>query len=352
MEVTANAKDDISPIKSVSYHKYNGDTALGDKELDELYNDGKFTECENFATISSEERFVIYFRAEDYAGNYTYVSSNGIVVDKTAPQITLTSDVANENGYYNKDVKVNVGVDEMSPNCSGIKNVYYEVINGNEVTQSGNLYNFDVKSPTKSQFEQKISGNITVYAEKNNSDNIKVIVKAVDNAGNQSESSVVLNINKTNPTISVKFDNNDLKFAENERGYFNANRTATVTITDRFSTFDAKAATDGIVISAKDINGEEISLDKTKMISKWDTNGDTHTAYVKFDEDANYDWSVSYQNKAGKSAEKVDVSEQKTPYKFTVDKTSPSLKLTYEKIRGASSSKQLHSEFGARVMWR
>ena len=67
------------------------------------------------------------------------------------------------------------------------------------------------------------------------------------------------------------------------------------------------------------------------MISKWDTNGDTHTAYVKFDEDANYDWSVSYQNKAGKSAEKVDVSEQKTPYKFTVDKTSPSLKLTYEK---------------------
>ena len=331
VKVSANVEDGISPIKSVSYHKYNGDTALGDKELDELYNDGKFTECENFATISSEERFVIYFRAEDYAGNYTYVSSNGIVVDKTAPQITLTSDVANENGYYNKDVKVNVGVDEMSPNCSGIKNVYYEVINGNEVTQSGNLYNFDVKSPTKSQFEQKISGNITVYAEKNNSDNIKVIVKAVDNAGNQSESSVVLNINKTNPTISVKFDNNDLKFAENERGYFNANRTATVTITDRFSTFDAKAATDGIVISAKDINGEEISLDKTKMISKWDTNGDTHTAYVKFDEDANYDWSVSYQNKAGKSAEKVDVSEQKTPYKFTVDKTSPSLELTYEK---------------------
>ena len=330
VKVSANVEDGISPIKSVSYHKYNGDTALGDKELDELYNDGKFTECENFATISSEERFVIYFRAEDYAGNYTYVSSNGIVVDKTAPQITLTSDVANENGYYNKDVKVNVGVDEMSPNCSGIKNVYYEVINGNEVTQSGNLYNFDVKSPTKSQFEQKISGNITVYAEKNNSDNIKVIVKAVDNAGNQSESSVVLNINKTNPTISVKFDNNDLKFAENERGYFNANRTATVTITDRFSTFDAKAATDGIVISAKDINGEEISLDKTKMISKWDTNGDKHTATVSFVDNGIYSWSVSYQNKAGKSAEKVDVSEQKTPYKFTVDKTSPSLKLTYE----------------------
>ena len=329
VKVSANVEDGISPIKSVSYHKYNGDTALGDKELDELYNDGKFTECENFATISSEERFVIYFRAEDYAGNYTYVSSNGIVVDKTAPQITLTSDVANENGYYNKDVKVNVGVDEMSPNCSGIKNVYYEVINGNEVTQSGNLYNFDVKSPTKSQFEQKISGNITVYAEKNNSDNIKVIVKAVDNAGNQSESSVVLNINKTNPTISVKFDNNDLKFAENERGYFNANRTATVTITDRFSTFDAKAATDGIVISAKVINGEEISLDKTKMISKWDTNGDKHTATVSFVDNGIYSWSVSYQNKAGLKNSGVTETGDYV-YDFTVDNSAPSLKLTYE----------------------
>ena len=335
VKVSANVEDGISPIKSVSYHKYNGDTALGDKELDELYNDGKFTECENFATISyeerDEERFVIYFRAEDYAGNYTYVSSNGMVVDKTAPQITLIPDVANENGYYNKNVNVNVKVDEMSSNCSGIKNVHYEVRNGNEVTKSGNLYNFDVKNPTKSQLEQKVSDNITVDAEKNNSDNVEVIVTAVDNAGNPSENSVVLNINKTNPTISVKFDNNDLKFAENERGYFNANRTATVTITDRESTFDAKAATDGIVISAKDINGEEISLDKTTMISEWDTNGDKHTATVSFVDNGNYNWSVSYQNKAGKSAEKVDVSEQKTPYKFTVDTKSPSLELIYEK---------------------
>ena len=331
VKVSANVEDGISPIKSVSYHKYNGDTALGEKELDELYNDGKFTECENFATISYEERFVIYFRAEDYAGNYTYVSSNGMVVDKTAPKITLTPDVPNENDYYNKDVKVDVNVDEMSPNCSGIKNVHYEVRNGNEVTQSGDFYNFNVKSPTKSQLEQKVSDNITVDAEKNNSDNVEVIVTAVDNAGNPSENSVVLNINKTNPTISVKFDNNDLKFAENERGYFNANRTATVTITDRESTFDAKATTDGIVISAKDINGEEISLDKTTMISEWDTNGDKHTATVSFVDNGNYNWSVSYQNKAGKSAEKVDVSEQKTPYKFTVDKTSPSLELTYEK---------------------
>ena len=335
VKVSANVEDGISPIKSVSYHKYNGDTALGEKELDELYNDGKFTECENFATISyeerDEERFVIYFRAEDYAGNYTYVSSNGMVVDKTAPQITLIPDVANENGYYNKNVNVNVKVDEMSSNCSGIKNVHYEVRNGNEVTQSGDLYNFNVKSPTKSQLEQKVSDNITVDAEKNNSDNVEVIVTAVDNAENPSENSVVLNINKTNPTISVKFDNNDLKFAENERGYFNANRTATVTITDRESTFDAKAATDGIVISAKDINGEEISLDKTTMISEWDTNGDKHTATVSFVDNGNYNWSVSYQNKAGKSAEKVDVSEQKTPYKFTVDTKSPSLELTYEK---------------------
>ena len=169
---------------------------------------------------------------------------------------------------------------------------------------------------------------ITVDAEKNNSDNIKVIVKAVDNAGNQSESSVFLNINKTNPTISVKFDNNDLKFAENERGYFNANRTATVTITDRFSTFDANAATDGIKISGKGIDGNEISLDKTKMISKWDTNGDKHTATISFVDNGIYSWSVSYQNKAGLKNSGVTETGDYV-YDFTVDNSAPSLKLMY-----------------------
>lgn len=86
------------------------------------------------------------------------------------------------------------------------------------------------------------------------------------------------------------------------------------------------------------------------MISEWDTNGDKHTATVSFVDNGNYNWSVSYQNKAGKSAEKVDVSEQKTPYKFTVDTKSPSLELIYEKIYGTNFSKQLHSEFGIMAM--
>ena len=114
-----------------------------------------------------------------------------------------------------------------------------------------------------------------------------------------------------------------------KKGYY-TQRTATVTIIDRDSTFDATAATDGIVISAKNINGEEISLDKTKMISEWDTNGDTHTAHVKFDENAKYDWSVSYQNKAGLKNSSVTETGDYV-YDFTVDNSAPSLKLMYEK---------------------
>lgn len=144
MTVTAtNAEDDISPIKSVSYFKYNGDTALDEGKLDKLYNEGEFKEYNNSITVSPGEQAVIYGRVEDYAGNYAYVSSNGIIADNKAPEITF--DVSPKNKYgeiYNGDVDVTVGVKDV---CSGIKNVHYEVINGNEVTQSEDLYNFNVK---------------------------------------------------------------------------------------------------------------------------------------------------------------------------------------------------------------
>ena len=65
------------------------------------------------------------------------------------------------------------------------------------------------------------------------------------------------------------------------------------------------------------------------MISEWDTNGDTHTAHVKFDENAKYDWSVSYQNKAGLKNSGVTETGDYV-YDFTVDNSAPSLELKYK----------------------
>ena len=324
VEVTANAKDDISPIKSVSYFKYNGDTALDEGKLDKLYNEGEFKEYNNSITVSPSEQAVIYGRVEDYAGNYAYVSSNGIIADNKAPEITF--DVSPKNKYgeiYNGDVDVTVGVKDV---CSGIKNVHYEVINGNEVTQSEDLYNFNVKSPTKSQLETEISKLITVEAEKNNSDNVKVVVTAADNAGNKTKNTISLVIDKTPPEINVKYNSTANNGAKN--GYYTS-RTATVTVTERNSHFNESKATDGIKISAVDAKNNKVA--DAYKISGWTTvkndssnpDKNTYTATIKFEKDANYTFAVSYTDEAGNANDGVDVSGQSNPYKFTVDKTSP-----------------------------
>ena len=86
-------------------------------------------------------------------------------------------------------------------------------------------------------------------------------MKVTDLAGNENEAYKDVKINTTAPTVNVEINGNtNTSF---EKGYY-TQRTATVTITDRDSTFDANAATEGIKISAKGINGKVISLDKTK----------------------------------------------------------------------------------------
>ena len=344
VEVTANAKDDISPIKSVSYHKYNGDTALDEGKLDKLYNEGEFKEYNNSITVSPGEQAVIYGRVEDYAGNYAYVSSNGIIADNTAPKITF--DVSPKNKYgkiyngdvdvYNGDVDVTVGVNDE---CSGIKSINYKVYCDENVTQE-DTYEFNITDPTKEQLETEISKLITVDAERNNSDDVKVVVTATDNAGNKTkddEHTISLVIDKTPPEINVKYNSTANNGAKN--GYYTS-RTATVTVTERSSHFDGDDATKGIIINAVDAKNNKVS--DAYKISGWTTvendsnnpDKDTHTATIKFEKDANYTFAVSYTDKAGNANDGVDVSGQSNPYKFTVDKTSPTGSLKAKSAEG------------------
>ena len=337
VKVSANVEDGISPIKSVSYHKYNGDTALGDKELDELYNNGEFQEHNAPIKASPGEQAVIYGRVEDYAGNYTYVSSNGIIADNKAPEITF--DVSPKNKYgkiYNEDVDVTVSVKDV---CSGIKSINYKVYCDENVTQE-DTYEFNITDPTKEQLETEISKLITVEAEKNNSDNVKVVVTATDNAGNKTkddEHTISLVIDKTPPEINVKYNSTANNGAKN--GYYTS-RTATVTVTERSSHFDGADATKGIIINAVDAKNNKVS--DAYKISGWTTvkndsnnpDKDTHTATIKFEKDANYTFAVSYTDKAGNANDGVDVSGQSNPYKFTVDKTSPTGSLKAKSAEG------------------
>lgn len=76
------------------------------------------------------------------------------------------------------------------------------------VTQE-DTYEFNITDPTKEQLETEISKLITVDAERNNSDDVKVVVTATDNAGNKTkddEHTISLVIDKTPPEINVKYN--------------------------------------------------------------------------------------------------------------------------------------------------
>ncbi len=321
VDVTAECTDTTSPIESVKYYK-TSDTNIPDlSALDE----NQWTEYQKFS-VSSDERFTVYFKITDYANNVLYISSNGIIFDDESAKVALDPEKPNKNGFYNNDVKVRYTVKEQEPH-SGIKTINWVVKCDGVVTQEETL-DFSTKNPTYQQLLGYYNGEITVDAKKNNSDNVTVTVTSLDNAGNRDYRTANLKIDITKPVIEVKYDNNNVNKMLNGRGYFNSSRKATITIKERASGFDSDIATQNINITAKDINGKTVELNKN-MISSWKTTaGSTpdstkHIATIIYDKDANYTFSISYTDKAGNKNNGINTSESVSPYKFTVDTKKP-----------------------------
>lgn len=319
----AAASDEISPMFDVLYYKSDSTMALNMDELDAIYAKGEFTKDK--VTVNSDEKFIVYARFMDYAGNYAYISTDGIVYDKTVGVITLTPDAPNTNGYYSKNVNVEIVVSEDVNNVlaySGIKSVSYEIKSDDVVTQSDTLYTFNMQNPKYEDLLAKWSGEIQVDAQKNNSDNVSVSVKVVDNAGNEYSNSIYLSINVDRPTAEIKFIDTPVKIDDGQ-GYYNAARVATLTVYDRAGTFDEGAATDGIDVKAVDVGGTDVP--QPFSLGEWNHNGNEHSIDITFAKDGNYHWSFSYSNKADLALEDnaLTTGDSATPFTFTVDTTCP-----------------------------
>ncbi len=362
IDVKAEAEDDTSPVK-VQYYKTSNPVAMEKKELDKQ----KFKDYQDFS-ITAPEQFVIYLKITDYAGNYIYINSDGVIVDQEASQITLTKEKPNENKIYNKDVTIAVKVEEPKP-YAGIKTIEYWVESDGKETQRQILYSFDyvrdsgdnsnggtltitdwatgeeVKSkyegevPTQSQLKREWNGNIVVNAKKNNNSDVKVYVRTEDNAGNTGTDSVRLDIDITRPEITVSYDNNS---DNGGTGYFAKNRTATVEIRERVNHFNKAKASEGIQIKAVDVKGNDVEIDK--IISNWETTvgaapDDTiHKATISYHADANYTFSISYTDEAGNVNQKVNTGSSVAPYRFTVDKNAPTGTITSKTEEGRSDT--------------
>lgn len=310
--VTFTGEDMTAGVKSIEYYK--AYEPMSYEEIEALPS-RDWTSGTSF-TVRPNEQFVPYLKVTDKADNTEYFSSEfAVVADNTqaSPEIRITAGNPS-NGIYNSSVPFHISVtDPTSGNTyAGLQSVYYEVRRDGQVTQSGN---YDSALQPASRRVKNIERDEVVDAQLNNSNDVEIYVRAVDNAGNVSEASQELSIDITEPTIQVTYD---LNSPLNDR-YYNATRTATVVVTER--NFDESA----VRFDITNTDGTQPS------ISGWSHSSDsgvsdsaTHTCRVTFSADGDYTFTLNTTDLAGNDSNYTRVDE------FTIDQTDPTIQVSYD----------------------
>lgn len=339
-----DTKTDVKPVSGVKEIFYKAVDFKGKTIL----NESKSVNSNNSVSFDVEPNFKGYIYA--YAVDNVYNGSedakyNGKVADKRefhpnglvvengemhakSSGITATlpnsSYSANGNPLYSGDITIPVTVTDS---YSGIKQIEYSV-KSNYDTQNNQSQTVDIANSVSGSsvggwsFDEKdnnlvtqMSRNITVN---NNSNDIVLTVKLTDRAGNKTEIEKKFSIDKTKPVIDVKYDNNEhTTYGGND--YYKADRTATVTVTER--NFD-----ESLVEAAIMRNGGRYTT-----IGGWTHNNNTadpdkstHVAKIVYNTDGDFTFDIAVKDKAMNSADKF------TQQKFTVDKTAPVIDVSFD----------------------
>ena len=281
--------------------------------------------------ISPNETFITYVHLKDMAGNQYYLSSDGVILDQQNPEIHITLPKEEEkNGLYKKDVGVGISVTEPSPGNSyaGLKDVTYTVYRDGIETQAGSLYHFSKEEPQLNDLKKSYDDAhaLTILAKDNNSNDVLLKIKAVDNAGNQTVKEERLSIDITKPRVTLSFDNNRV---ENEF-YFKENRTATITVEERNFSEDAFKILITDPAGGKDGKLLEVERDSFQKVSgsgdstRWESR-------IYFNKDGDYQLSITGEDLAGNAMEELSYAEgTQAALDFTVDKTAPVLSVSYD----------------------
>ena len=341
--VKLSANCDISGLQSLQYQKV--------ADVSEYDAAGEWSDynAKTGIVVKPSEKFVLYFRAEDKAGNVSIVRSTGIVVDNqkpigetNAPDIDILPEEPNKNGIHNGDVVVDLKVVDPkytgsvaadNGHYSGLNEITYRIYTTDtDATEVGTLLDLAKKTTGAAFDDDKLvkswAGQITVDATKFNSNNVIVEVTAKDNAGNVRTTTTVageIQIDITRPTIDVSYDNNDGDTTFADATYFKENRTATVVITER--NFNA----DNVVFTIANEHETMPTIGKWKTV-KASGNGDetTHTVTIVYSADGDYTFDVAYTDEAENKNRKVKYGDSLAPTEFTVDKTLPTIEITYD----------------------
>lgn len=252
---------------------------------------------------------------------------DGVPAYDTAKNVPLYND--NDNDGFN----VNVTVKDT---YSGIKSVECVLKgNGNDTTvdsySSDNVNNWTVnKEPKSENLVTEVSKAIKI--DGNHNDMVLEVI-LTDNAGNVSYDYVMFGIDKTAPVINVAYDNNngDVK-SNNGSTYFNADRTATVTISER--NFDPEKV-EFTIANAEGNAPEAVRIDEIND-SIESTDETQHTYQITYSGDGVYTFDVKCTDRADKTSAEVKYGESVAPTAFVLDKTAPTISVSYDNNSAAN----------------
>lgn len=332
--VSGTAEDGTSPLAAMECYRTEGTKALTEEDLKAV------TEWEPFKeqTVEPNHQCVLYVRITDLAGNVTYISTDGLMVDNLSPRQEVAAPETSiqperpSGGPYRENVKVNIAVEEPAPegSCSGLKRVYYRVLNMGEETQSGILYSHSGEALSQKELQKSWNGAIILEAEKNNSNDVVVEILSEDNAGNSSRERRAFRIDVTKPEILVSFNNN----SGESGGYYRKERTAVIDVTER--NFDPEKTEVKITSS----QGTVPTLSGWHRIAGSGNQDNTiHRATVTFQEDGDYTLVVTGEDMAGNrsTGTRNPVGTQDAEG-FTIDRTLPVVTVDYDNNEAENGS--------------
>lgn len=304
------------------------------------------TELTSTVTVDANYNDILLIvELTDNAGNtsYDYVAFG---IDKTAPQIQVeyTSAVAPQSGsYYSKTRTAHITITERNIRTEQVALLIEKCLDSART--------FDKKDTKAYREGFKITGKTLLQKGSGNGDNrqyqIKVdftgdgnyrikTLKCTDNVGHANTAvtygkynaagnrDAVSGSNKTRFTIDKTAPKTHVALNLNDRvknkKYFNATRTATVTVTEH--NFNAKAFENQLKAT---LNGKGIAVPSVSAFRQ-ENGTDRWTATVTFVADGDYVLNFKTTDKAGNSYKTVagDFSGA-AAQDFTIDKTAPQL---------------------------
>lgn len=367
-EVILTAKDDVSGIASFKYQYQSNTISLSSKgqaetevkfdSSDENWKKNEDGTVSYTFKIKPQFRGNVSFKAIDNAGNVsTQIEDreNTVVVDDTKPEVNISYQAVNGaelKATVEKDTDEKItrnNVDQIDENT---RFIYDGTVEATIEVKEANFFKEDVplvierdgkeiwKGAIEKAQEEKDSYSISDWTvdEKNDKATCTIQLKAdgdyqvgiagyQDRAGNEMKYkdgyiSNIITVDTTAPELKVTYDNNDV-ITNADEDYYQADRTATVQVTDR----NFRPREVDFKVEAKNIKGEVVK--EYQNLNSWDdwslVEGTTGTweAEVSFNVDARYHVTFDYTDLAGHELTK------NWDEKFVVDKTKPEISVKY-----------------------